>query len=68
MHLSESSWPAQTDEPIWETTVGELLREVAARDPSAPALVEVDVEGESGRRWTYGSACNGAAPPNAIIV
>ena len=26
-HLSESSWPAQTDEPIWETTVGELLRE-----------------------------------------
>ena len=22
--------------------------------PSAPALVEVDVEGESGRRWTYG--------------
>ena len=26
-HLRESSWPAQTDEPIWETTVGELLRE-----------------------------------------
>ena len=42
MHLSESLWPAQTDEPIWETTVGGLLREVAGRDPSAPALVEVD--------------------------
>ena len=27
---------------------------MAGRDPSAPALVEVDVEGESGRRWTYG--------------
>lgn len=54
MLLSESLWPAQTDEPIWETTVGGLLREVAARDPSAPALVEVDVEGETGRRWTYG--------------
>ena len=54
MYLSESLWPAQTDEPIWETTVGGLLREVAARDPSAPALVEVDVEGETGRRWTYG--------------
>ena len=55
MHLSESLWPAQTDEPIWETTVGGLLREVAGRDPSAPALVEVDPERETGRRWTYGA-------------
>ena len=53
-HLSESLWPEQTHEPIWETTVSGLLREVAARDPSTPALVEVDVEGETGRRWTYG--------------
>ena len=48
MHLSESLWPERTHEPIWGTTVGGLLREVAARDPSAAALVEVDVEGESG--------------------
>lgn len=52
--LVESLFPAQTDEPVWETTVGELLRDVAARNPSAPALVEVDVEGQSARRWTYG--------------
>ena len=56
-HLSESLFPAHTDEPIRETTVGELLRDVAARDPSAPALVEVDLEGHPGRRWTNGELC-----------
>ena len=79
MHLSESLWPAQTDEPILETTVGELLREVAGRDPSAPALVEVDVEGASGRRWTYGellidserlarALCTRFSPGERIVV
>lgn len=52
--LSEFLFPARTDEPIWETTVGELLRDVAARHPGAPALVEVDIDGQSARRWTYG--------------
>ena len=54
VHLSESLFPLRTDEPIWEITVGELLRDVAARDPGAPALVEVDIRGQSARRWTYG--------------
>ena len=52
--LTESLFPAQTDEPIWQTTVGDKLREVAARDSCAPALVEVTIEGETARRWTYG--------------
>lgn len=54
VQLSESLFPAQTDEPVWEATVGGLLRDVAARNGAAPALVEVDVEGRTGRRWTYG--------------
>ena len=52
--LTESLFPAQTSEPVWETTVGGMLREVTARDPSVPALVEVTVDGETGRRWNYG--------------
>lgn len=52
--LTRSLFPAQTSEPIWEVTVGGKLQEVAARDPSAPALVEVTVEGKTARRWTYG--------------
>ncbi|MCP5075472.1 MAG: AMP-binding protein, partial [Rhodobacteraceae bacterium] len=36
------------------TTVGGLLREVAAQHPAAPALVEVDMEGMTARTWTYG--------------
>ena len=51
--LTESLIPAQDDDSILETTVGGLLREVAGRLPSAPALVEVDMEGQSARTWTY---------------
>ena len=54
LHLSESLFPAQTDDIVWETTVGGLLREVASAQPSVPALVEVDMEGQTGRSWTYG--------------
>ncbi len=53
--LYKSCFPAQTDLEIWETSVGDLLREVAARDPAAPALVEVTQSGETDRRWTYGA-------------
>ena len=53
-HLLESLVPAQTDDNVWETTVGGILREVASQHPSALALVEVDMEGQTGRSWTYG--------------
>lgn len=52
--LTESLVPPQDDDVIKETTVGGLLREVAGQQPSAPALVEVDMEGRIGRAWTYG--------------
>lgn len=52
--LTESLVPPQDDDVIKETTVGGLLREVAKQQPTAPALIEVDIEGQLGRTWTYG--------------
>lgn len=51
--LTESYCPAQTDEELHDTTVGDVLRQAAARTPDAPALQEVDGNGELRRRWTY---------------
>ena len=51
--LSEAYFPAQEDREVREITVGGLLRETAARRPSAEALVEVRQSGEIGRRWSY---------------
>ncbi len=53
LQLSESLVSAQADDAVWEITVGDLLRKVAAEHPTAPALVEVDLAGKTGRRWTY---------------
>ena len=47
---SEAYFPAQEDREAREITVGGLLRETAARRPSAEALVEVRQSGEIGRR------------------
>ncbi len=53
VRLSESLFPAQTDDAVREITVGGLLREIATQRPAAEALVEVDQDGQPGRRWTY---------------
>ena len=51
--LTESYIPAQTDDVVLETTVGGRLRDMAARRGEYTALVEVNLDGENGRRWTY---------------
>ena len=51
--LTESYIPAQTDDVVLETTVGGRLRDMAARRGECTALVEVNLDGENGRRWTY---------------
>ena len=53
VQLTESLFAAEVDDSVREITIGDLLREVAAEHPSAPALVEVKPEGDAGRRWTY---------------
>ena len=53
LQLTESLIRAQKDDIIREMTVGDLLREVAAERASATALLEVNMEGQVGRSWTY---------------
>ncbi len=55
LDLSESHVPAQLDAPVLETTVGGVLREMAAEHPEAELLREIITAGEVGRRWTYGA-------------
>ena len=54
LRLSESYVLAQSDVPVLETTVGGLLRQRAAEQPAARALVEIGMDGATGRQWTYG--------------
>ncbi len=54
LQLTESLIPAQTEEALREQTIASALRDVATKYTNAPALVEVDVDGKTGRRWTYG--------------
>lgn len=51
--LTQSYIPAQQDDVVLETTVGDCLRKTATETPDAPALVEVTMEGETARRWSY---------------
>ncbi len=52
--LTESLVPPQEDDVVLETTVGALLRQTAASHPDAPAMLEIDMEFQNGRSWTYG--------------
>ena len=55
LRLSESFVPAQNDVTVLETTVGGLLRQRAAERPAACALIEIGLDGATGRQWTpYG--------------
>ena len=54
LQLTESLVPGQDDDTILESTVGGLLREVAGLHPDAPALLEITMEGDTGRAWSYG--------------
>lgn len=53
VNLTESYFPAQTDLPIREITIGDALREAAERFAARPALTEVLPDGAIGRRWTH---------------
>jgi fatty-acyl-CoA synthase len=53
--LSVSYWPADTSEPVLETTVGGVLRSAAQRAGDTVALVEAVPDKAARRRWTYSS-------------
>ena len=53
VQLTESYFPAQSDRTIRKVTLGEQLRETAIEHPHKIALVEIDIDGLTGRSWTY---------------
>ena len=53
VRLTESHFPAQSDTPYREMTIGQILREQAARLGDQKALRELLDDGEIGREWTF---------------
>src|SRR5581483_5042192 len=53
MALQTSYFPADTSEPVLDTTVGGILRDAAAEVPDAPALIEGCPDPSARRRWSY---------------
>ena len=53
MPLTESYTPASRDEPLARDHGRRLLRDAAARWPDRVGLVEADIAGALGRRWTF---------------
>jgi fatty-acyl-CoA synthase len=53
VELTRSYWPADTSEPVLESTVGGVLREAAASNPDALALVAGVPDPASRRRWSF---------------
>ena len=60
MALTTSHWPADTSEPVLDTTVGGLLREAAAEAPDRTALVAGVPDPAARGRWTYAELLAGA--------
>jgi len=53
VQLTNSYFPAQADDEVREITIGGLLRETASTFPNEIGLVEIDIDGNTGRQWTY---------------
>ncbi len=51
--VAMSYWPADTSEPVLETTVGGTLRAAAAAAPHTTAMVAGMPDPAARRRWTY---------------
>ena len=51
--VATSYWPADTSEPVLETTVGGVLRAAAAAGPDMLAMVGGVPDPGQRRRWTY---------------
>jgi fatty-acyl-CoA synthase len=58
--LTTSYWPADTREPILETTVGGALRAAAERAPDRVALIAGEADPARRRQWSYGDLLTAA--------
>src|SRR5258707_13255027 len=66
--LKTSYWPADTAEPILDTTVGGGLHAAAERAPDLTALTAGQADPARRRHWRYGErlADPGRAAPNLL--
>ncbi len=55
VRLTESLFPAQTESQVQSITIGEQLKLTAQYNPHETALVEIDIDGQIGRSWTWSS-------------
>ena len=53
VNLTNSHFPAQNDAEIRDIAVGDLLREIAAENQNAVAMVDIADNGDCGQTWTY---------------
>lgn len=53
MALTQSYWEKDASQPVWEATVGSLLRDAAEAAPDRAALVAGVAAAGERRRWTY---------------
>jgi fatty-acyl-CoA synthase len=53
LELTESYFPAQAEGKVRDLTLGDQLRETAQRFPDKIGLVEVDIDGNLDRQWSY---------------
>ena len=53
INLAASHFTAQNDAEIRDITVGGLLREIAAGNQHAVAMVDITDSGDCGQSWTY---------------
>ncbi len=53
MALTRAHWPADTSDPVLETTVGGVLRDAAASDPDRIAMIAGLPDPAARRRWTF---------------
>ncbi len=51
--LGISYWPADTTQPLLDTTIGSILRDAAGRRPAGVALVDGQPDQARRRTWTY---------------
>jgi fatty-acyl-CoA synthase len=51
--LEESYWPADRAPDLWETTLGDVLRDAARKVPDRIAFVEGNAAKKATRRWSY---------------
>ena len=58
--LTTSYWPADTTQPVLDTTIGGVLRTAAERAPDQVALTAGEAESAQRRQWRYAELFAGA--------